>query len=109
MFDSKDNYYDMVKTAGAMVTITRPSTSEYKSIYLGGTGTTRQYAITGDDSQDGEDGVISVYDLVGSGLGAPQKGDRITDKDSDVFSISYVKKRYGVGRELLGWQIRMIG
>lgn len=106
---SKDNFYDMVKTAGAMVTITRPSTSEYKSIYLGGTGTTRQYATTGDDTQEGEDGVISVYDLVGSGLGAPQKGDRITDTDSDVLSISFVKKMYGAGRELLGWRIRMAG
>ena len=106
---SKDNFYSMIKTAGAVVTIMRPSNGKYKSVYLGGSGTTRQYSITGDDSQEGEDGVISVNDLIGSGLGSPQKGDRITDSDGDIFAVSYVRKMYGTGRELLGWRIRMIG
>ena len=110
---SKDNFYTMVKTAGARVTITRPSTSKSNSVLMAGSGTTREYEISGDDSQDGEDVVMSVYDFEGSGLTSPQKGDRITDGDGSLFAVNYVRKMYGVdggvGRTLLGWRLRIIG
>ena len=105
---SKENFYDMVKVSGGLVTVTRPSTSESTVANLGGTGTTREYQVSGDTSQDGEDGVMSIYDFQGSSLVSPQKGDRITDGD-EVFAITYVRKMYGIGRELYGWRIRMIG
>ena len=106
---SKDTYYDMVKTAGAKVTITRPSTSATHTAYLAGSGTTREYAVSGDASQEGEDGVMSVMDFSYGDLSSPQKGDRITDADGSILSIAYVRKRYGVGRVLLGWLLRMVG
>ena len=110
---SRENFYNMVSTAGAMVTISRPSTGKSNSALMAGSGTTREYAVSGDDSQDGEDVVMSVYDFEGSGLTGPQKGDRITDGDGSLFAVNYVRKMYGVdggiGRTLLGWRLRIIG
>lgn len=110
---SKTNFYDMVSTAGAKVTITRPATSASGTVYMAGTGTTREYSLTGDETQEGEDSVMSVLDFANTGLTAPQKGDRITDIDDSVFAVSYVKKMFGVsegvGRTLLGWRLRIIG
>jgi hypothetical protein len=104
-----NTFYGIIQNAGSQVTITRPSTTEVITAYMGSPGTVRDEALLLDAGQSDEQVVFCTLDFTSPSFVEPQRGDRIVDADGDELSVQQTRKMWGQGRVLYGWKCRIRG
>ena len=104
-----NTFHGIIKNAGTLVTVTRPSTAETFQAYMGSPGTVRDEALLMDADQSDEQVVFCQLDFTSPTFAEPQRGDRIVDTDGDEISVQQVRKMWGQSRVLYGWKVRVRG
>lgn len=103
-----NRFHNLIKTSGTQFTITRPSTGDNFSVWVGTPGAVREQSLVTEAEQDDLQAMTCRLDFDGQLFTSPQNGDYLVN-GSEEYVIQRVLPKFGPAHESWGWLILLRG